>query len=440
MITKPKVTVIGSFNTDLVVRAPHMPVKGETLLGGPYFTGPGGKGANQAVAAARLGADVTLVVRLGQDDFGDRAEENLRRESIRTDYVLRTDASHTGVAFIIVDEAGENMIVVAPGVNELLTPADVDSAREAIAQADMLLLELEAPLETVAHAVALAHELGVKVVLNPAPGQPLSAELLRRVDVLTPNETEAQIITGLPVHTLEEAQRAGEHLLAQGVGVVVITLGARGALIVAREGTQHLPGRRVQVVDTTGAGDAFNGALAVALAEGRALPDAVAFANAAAALQVTRMGTAPAMPYRSEVEALLEEALTHHALEVHAGETLIFYSDGKWLHPLLELECFLTENDYDPATLTVRDKIIGRAAALLLVRLGIRTVHAGMLSELGQEVLRHFDVAFDYEALVPRVACQTEILLGSELDPDKAHALILERAARAKAAAKEDAS
>ena len=304
----PKVTVVGSFNTDLVVRTPRMPVKGETILGGPYLTGPGGKGANQAVAAARLGAEVAMVVRLGQDDFGDRAEENLRREGIRTDYVLRTAESHTGVAFIIVDEAGENMIVVAPGVNELLSPADVDAAREAIANADILLLELEAPMETVEHAVAVAHELGVKVVLNPAPGQPLSMELLRRVDVLTPNETETQLITGLPVHTMEEARRAGEHLLALGVGVVVITLGARGALIVSPEGAQHIPGRQVQVVDTTGAGDAFNGALAVALAEGRAMPDAVAFANAAAALQVTRMGTAPAMPHRAEVEAFMEAA------------------------------------------------------------------------------------------------------------------------------------
>lgn len=308
MTKPPKVTVVGSFNTDLVVRTPRMPVKGETILGGPYLTGPGGKGANQAVAAARLGAEVAMVVRLGQDDFGDRAEENLRREGIRTDYVLRTAESHTGVAFIIVDEAGENMIVVAPGVNELLTPADVDAAREAIANADILLLELEAPMETVEHAVAVAHELGVKVVLNPAPGQPLSAELLRRVDVLTPNETETQLITGLPVHTVEEARLAGEHLLAQGVGVVVITLGARGALIVTCEGAQHIRGRQVQVVDTTGAGDAFNGALAVALAEGRAMPDAVAFANAAAALQVTRMGTAPAMPHRAEVEAFMEAA------------------------------------------------------------------------------------------------------------------------------------
>lgn len=405
-------------------------MKGETILGGPYLMGPGGKGANQAVAAARLGAEVAMVVQLGKDDFGDRAEENLRREGVQTGYVLRTEASHTGVAFIIVDDAGDNMIVVAPGANERLSSADVDAAREAIAQADLVLLDLEVPMETIERAAALAQELGVRVILNPAPGQALSAELLRRVDVLTPNETEAQIVTGLPVSNLEEAQSAGRYLLAQGVGAVVITLGALGALIVTHEGAQHIPGWRVQAVDTTGAGDAFNGALAVALAEGHPLPQAVAFANAAAALQVTRIGTAPAMPTRAEVEAFMQASPAHHALEVTQGDRLIFHSDGKWLHPLLDLERFLAKHPYDPESLTVRDKIIGRAAALLIVRLGVRRVHAGMLSEIGAEVLQHFGVSYDYENLVPQIACQTEVLLDGEFDLDKAHTLILERAGR----------
>ncbi|MDX9952634.1 MAG: ribokinase [Anaerolineae bacterium] len=432
MIQKPQVTVIGSFNTDLVVRTPRMPAKGETILGGTYFTGPGGKGANQAVAAARLGAIVTMVARLGKDDFGDRAEENLRREGIQTDAVLRTEKTHTGVAFIIVDDAGDNTIVVAPGANEALSPADVDAARRTIAQADILLLDLEVPMETIERAAALAQELNVRVILNPAPGRPLSTELLRRVDVLTPNETEAQIITGLPVSNLEEAHTAGSHLLAQGVGAVVITLGTLGALSVTPQGAQHIPAWQVQVVDTTGAGDAFNGALAVALAEGHPLPQAVTFANATAALQVTKMGTASAMPLRADVEAFLQTRPAHHALEVMQGETLVFHSDGKWLYPLLDLEHFLAERSaafmpYDPGSLTLRDKIIGRAAALLIVRLGIRRVHAGILSELGAEVLRHFEVNYDYEHLVPQIACQTEVLLDGEFDPDKAHALILER-------------
>lgn len=306
MNRRPKVTVVGSFNTDLVVHTPHMPVKGETILGGPYHTGPGGKGANQAVAAARLNADVAMVVKLGQDDLGDNAATNLRNEGISTDYVLRTDISHTGVAFIIVDENGENMIVVAPGVNTLLTPEDVDEAREPIVDADILLVELESPIETVERAICVAHEAGVRVLLNPAPGQPLDDAMLAMVDVLTPNETEAEIITGRSVRNIDEAKVAARQLLDTGVGITIITLGANGALIVPEDGPQHALGHKVDVVDTTGAGDAFNGALAVALAEGQSLTDAVAFANVAAALQVTKLGTAPAMPYRDDVEAVLE--------------------------------------------------------------------------------------------------------------------------------------
>jgi ribokinase len=289
-----------------------MPVKGETILGGPYHTGPGGKGANQAVAAARLDADVAMVVKLGEDDLGEKAEANLRREGIRPDFILRTDETHTGVAFIIVDRTGENMIVVAAGANTLLTPEDVDAAREAIVDADILLVELESPMETVEHAIRVAHEAGVRVLLNPAPGQPLPPEMLPMVDVLTPNETEAEIITGREVRTTEEATVAAGLLLDAGVGVVVITLGANGALVVTDDGALHVPGRRVDVVDTTGAGDAFNGALAVALAEGQPLEEAVAFSNVAAALQVTKLGTAPAMPHRKDVEAELQEYYESH--------------------------------------------------------------------------------------------------------------------------------
>jgi len=305
MSKRSRVTVVGSFNTDLVARTPRMPVRGETVLGGPFHMGPGGKGANQAVAAARLGAEVTMVVKLGNDVFGDQAEANLVKEGVRSDFVFRTEETHTGAALIMVDAEGENMIVVAAGANNLLKPEDVDAAHEAIVQADVLLVQLEIPPETVERAIALAHEAGVQVLLNPAPGRPLSAELLALVDVLTPNETEAQIITGLPVRDLKEAETAARQLLAKGVGAAVVTLGAQGALVVTSTGLERVPGRRVEVVDTTGAGDAFSGALAVALAEGKDLTEAVAFANAAAALQVTRLGTAPAMPYRNEVEALM---------------------------------------------------------------------------------------------------------------------------------------
>jgi ribokinase len=305
MNRRSKVTVVGSFNMDLLARTPRMPVKGETILGGPFYMGPGGKGANQAVAAARLGAEVSMVVKLGKDMFGNLAEANLVREGVVSDWFLRSEESHTGVALILVDTSGENEIVVAAGVNELLRPEDVDKARGAIEGADMLLVELEVPMETVERAVRVAHETGTKVLLNPAPGRRLSQQMLAMVDVLTPNETETQIITGMPVTNIEEAKAAAHRLLAEGVKVVVITLGAQGALVVSPTLTQHVPGRQVKVVDTTGAGDAFSGALAVALAEGQELVKAVAFSCAAAALQVTRLGTAPAMPYRAEVDAFL---------------------------------------------------------------------------------------------------------------------------------------
>lgn len=305
MPSKPGIVVVGSYNTDLVVRTPRMPVKGETILGGAFHTGPGGKGANQAVAAARLEAEVTMVAKLGNDHFGDLALSNLQHEGIRTEYVVRSAESHTGVAFIIVDDAGENMIVVSSGTNYLLAPADVEHAHLAIEKADVALFQLESPLETVRHAIDLAHRAGVKVLLNPAPGRALDAETLSKVDVLTPNQTEAELITGMPVSTLAQAKSAGEVLLDIGVKAAVLTLGAEGALIVTRQDVIFVPAFQVEVVDTTGAGDAFNGALAVALAEGRALKDAVTFANAAAALQVTKVGTAPAMPHRCDVETLL---------------------------------------------------------------------------------------------------------------------------------------
>ena len=203
------------------------------------------------------------------------------------------------------------MIVVASGTNDLLTPADVDAAREAIVEADVMLVELESPMETVERAVTMAHAAGVIVLLNPAPGRALSDNLLSMVDVLTPNQTELQIVAGgnpnalKDLSDLDEVETVARGLMAHGVGIVVVTLGADGALIVTPESSQHVPGYKVDVVDTTGAGDAFNGALAVAIAEGTALPDAVKFANAAAALQVTKIGTAPAMPYRTDVVALL---------------------------------------------------------------------------------------------------------------------------------------
>ncbi|MEE8446877.1 MAG: ribokinase [Gemmatimonadota bacterium] len=299
----PRIVVVGSSNTDLVVRAPALPGPGETVLGSSFLVTPGGKGANQAVAAARLGARVTLVVRLGADDFGDRALAALGREGIDTRFVARDAEAASGVALIVVSESGENAIAVAPGANMRLTAADVDRAAPAIREADMLLLQLETPLPTVRHAATLAMKAGVPVILNPAPAAPLAGELLSRVSVLTPNELEAAALTGASAYGVDAARQAAQRLHASGVANVVITLGREGALMEGEAGSGHVPGCTVTAVDTTAAGDAFNGALAVALAEGASLEHAVRFANRAAALSITRPGAQPSLPTREAVES-----------------------------------------------------------------------------------------------------------------------------------------
>ena len=301
-----KITVVGSFMMDLMSRTPHLPVAGETVLGGPFKMGPGGKGSNQAVAAARLGANVSMLVSLGEDYFGDVAYKNLVDEGINVDFVKRVPDVTTGAALIMVDDSiGENMIVAASGSNAELLCTDVDKAKDQICSSDYVLLQLEIPLETVEYTANMACDNNVGVILNPAPGRPLPDELLSKVDVLTPNETEAAIITGQAVTDMESAEKAGRILLERGCKNGVITLGSGGALCVNSSGVHHVPAFQVEAIDTTGAGDAFNGALTVGLAEGMPLVDAVRFANAAGAICVTRLGTSPAMPRRTEVEKLL---------------------------------------------------------------------------------------------------------------------------------------
>jgi ribokinase len=302
---KPKILVLGSSNTDMIVRVPRIPRPGETLLGGDFVTAAGGKGANQAVSAARAGGDVTFIARVGADALGERALAGWLRDGIRTRFIRR-DARHpSGVALLFVADDGQNSIAVAPGANARLSPSDVSRARSAFARADALLAQLETPLETIVAAAALARRHGVPVVLNPAPARPLPDALLRRVAILTPNETEAEMLTGIRVTGDTAAARAADRLRARGARTVVITLGPRGAFVCDDTGGRRVPGLKVKAVDTTAAGDVFNGALAVALAEGRALIDAVRFANAAAALSVTRLGAQPSAPVRSRIERLL---------------------------------------------------------------------------------------------------------------------------------------
>ena len=302
-----RITVVGSLNMDLVVRAPRMPVPGETLIGSDFRVIPGGKGANQAVAAARLGAQVTMIGRVGNDDFGRAQQRNLAQEGIDVTHVSVDPEEATGIALITLDATGQNSIILAPGANMHLTVAHVEATRQAIASADILICQLESPLEAVTRAIELAHANGARVILNPAPARPLDTALLRLVDYLIPNESEATLLTGIQVTDLSSAQKAAINLRERGVGTVLLTLGERGALLANDGGITHQAGYAVKVVDTTAAGDAFVGGFAVALAEGRPLSDAVRFANAAGALAVTRLGAQPSLPTRQEVEQFLAQ-------------------------------------------------------------------------------------------------------------------------------------
>lgn len=296
-----RIIVLGSTNTDMVVKAARIPVPGETILGGRFLMNPGGKGANQAVAAARLGGDVTFVAKVGDDLFGREAKALFAKEGIRTDYVLTDRTEPSGVALIMVDDAGENCISVASGANGTLVPGDLAAARAEIENAGVLLMQLETPVETVLSAAQWAASKGVPVILNPAPARALPAELLRCVSVLTPNESEAELLTGVMVTDVSSAQAAAVALHAQGVARVVVTLGAKGAFVYEDGRGELVPACQVQAVDTTAAGDVFNGALAVALIEGQSLASAARFAARAAAISVTRLGAQASAPYRKEV-------------------------------------------------------------------------------------------------------------------------------------------
>jgi len=296
-----KILVAGSTNTDMVIKAEHLPLPGETILGGTFLMNAGGKGANQAVAAARLGAQVTFVCKTGNDIFGSQSKQLFADEGIDTKYVF-TDSEHpSGVALITVDAKAENCIVVASGANAYLLPADLVNAAEAIEQADLVLMQLEIPMETIEYVADIAHSKGKKIILNPAPAQSLRENLLKNVDILTPNETEASMIAGFPVTDPVSACEAARIICATGVQTVIITLGAKGALIYANGFQAEIPAEKVDAVDTTAAGDVFNGALAVALSENKAITEAVQFACKAASISVTRIGAQASAPYREEL-------------------------------------------------------------------------------------------------------------------------------------------
>jgi ribokinase len=307
----PNILVVGSLNMDLVVQMPAIPRPGETLLGGKFATFPGGKGANQAVAAARLGAQVSMVGRVGSDAFGEQMLQIIRNEGIDTRFVGVDLQSATGVALITVDAQGQNSISVASGANFTLTAEDVRQAWEQIPEVDLLVMPLETPMDTICTAAQIARQRQVRVILNPAPAQDLDESLLRLIDVIVPNESETERLTGQAIKDQEDARKAGAELIKRGVANAVLTLGESGALLVegGSEGPvfEFIPAFQVRVVDTTAAGDAFVGALATALGEGLPLASAAHFASAVAALSVTRPGAQPSLPYRPEVDQFLQE-------------------------------------------------------------------------------------------------------------------------------------
>lgn len=304
-----QILVVGSSNTDMVVRTDKLPTPGETVLGGTFLMNPGGKGANQAVAAARLAGGnpagaVTFVAKVGNDLFGQQAVDGFQQAGIDTTYVVTDDHNPSGVALINVDARGENCITVAPGANAHLQPAETDRALEDAPADALVLLQLEVPLPTVEHVVRQAAERGLRVILNPAPAQALSAETLRHLFLITPNETEAELLTGIRVTDVLTAEQAAQQLHQMGVPNIIVTLGAKGAYL-STDGQGHLiTAPSVTPVDTTAAGDCFNGALTVALSEGQALPRAVQFACRAASISVTRLGAQASMPTREEVDSL----------------------------------------------------------------------------------------------------------------------------------------
>ena len=301
-----KILVIGSCNTDMVVKSDRLPVPGETVLGGAFMMNPGGKGANQAVAVARMGGKATFISKTGNDLFGRQSIEMYGDENINTDFILSDPNLPSGVAIIMVDTNGENCIVVASGANGSLKPHDIDKAKHIFENTDFLLMQLEIPMDTVEHAAKLAHQKGIKVILNPAPAAFLSNELMECLYAIIPNKTEAEMLSGIKVYDWNSAKQAADIIGAKGVDVVVITLGSKGALIKEGGSYYEVPVEKINAIDTTAAGDTFCGTFCVGLSEGLSVVDSVKMANQAAGITVTREGAQAAIPYRKELFQLTD--------------------------------------------------------------------------------------------------------------------------------------
>lgn len=306
-MSQPVIIVVGSFAVGMTLRTQRMPIFGETLLGSDFDMGPGGKGSNQAIGVARLGAEAHFAGIIGQDKLGEIATELYAAEGINTDFLVRTDELATGVGFIILNEVGENGIILDMGANKLMNAAFVDNVEEQIARSDVVISVLELPVEAAARAMALGHKHGVRTILNPAPATALPNEVLATVDTLTPNETELRILLGLAPDDSTPTLDLAKEMRGRGVKNLVVTMGVKGALVINDDGIHQISRVPVEVVDTTGAGDSFNAGLAVALAEGRDLVSAAQFAACSGALACTRLGVIPGLPQRAQVDACYAE-------------------------------------------------------------------------------------------------------------------------------------
>lgn len=301
------IIVMGSFVIDLMGRTPHLPKAGETVKGNTFKIGPGGKGANQAVAAHRAGADIKLITKIGKDEFGELAKNNFIKEKMDISHIFEDSERETGAALIMVDEnTSENKIAVIPGACENITDKDIEASSHLIKNCKYFLTQLETNVDSIEKTIKMASESGATVIFNPAPIQPIQKDILKYVDIITPNEVEASILTNMKVETIEEAKIAAKKLQEMGVTNVVITLGSKGCYVKTSKEEKHIPSFKVNAIDTTGAGDAFNGGFVTALSEGKDIFESAIFGNAVAALSVTKLGTAPAMPYRNEIEVFIK--------------------------------------------------------------------------------------------------------------------------------------
>jgi len=303
-----KIVVIGSSNTDMILKLSRIPKPGETLLGGDFSIAPGGKGANQAVAAARGGGQVTFIAKVGNDIFGQQAIEGFLKDGINVDFINKEQETSSGVALIFVDKDGENSIGVASGANAHLLPSDLDKSIGCFKGADIVLMQLETPVETIVHAADIAYRKNIPVILNPAPAHELSEKLLKLIYMITPNETEAELLTGIKVNDEKSAEEASQILTKTGVQNVIITLGAKGVYLYSDNLKGMIPGFKVKAVDTTAAGDVFNATLSVGMAQGKSIRESIMYANAAAALSVTKLGAQPSAPSLKKIEEFLKQS------------------------------------------------------------------------------------------------------------------------------------